>query len=534
MVLKMARPGKHPTTGIYQFRKRVPEHLVSVVGKREVKISLGTRDPHEAKIAHAQIAAEIEARWRQLAVGLLTLTEKQAVAMAGEIYREYVTSYEDHANSTLDQWGRTKLMRDIYFLRPGDPAGGKMMVFAEKGSPRWEKAQRMIENVRVMRNDAQIDAYLDRHGYRLDDRSLLLLQEAVSRSLLQAREHLQKLTKGDYRPDPDADRFPVLELTSKKEQEKKLELGKYSLVQIFEDYASEKKISPRTYKRWKAIIMKIAEEVPDARNITPEWVVAYKDRLIAQGLSPKTIQEANLAALKVTCRYGMNNLRLRTNPAEGVSVAIPKRTKTREKHFLPQEAHAILKAALEPMPNRLSTTVAAAFRWVPWLCAYTGARVGEITQLRKQDIEQHGEHWLILITPEAGTVKDSQPRYVAIHPHLIEQGFLTYVASVKNNAPLFYDPDRRRGGTEGNPQYVKIAERLGAWVRKLGVDDARIRPNHAWRHLFKSNARAVKMDVGARDYMQGHSPATDGEAYGSFYPQVLAHEIEKLPRFDLT
>ncbi|MEC5293197.1 hypothetical protein, partial [Aurantimonas sp. C2-3-R2] len=27
-------------------------------------------------------------------------------------------------------------------------------------------------------------------------------------------------------------------------------------------------------------------------------------------------------------------------------------------------------------------------RWVPWICAYTGARVNEITQLRRQDIKQ--------------------------------------------------------------------------------------------------------------------------------------------------
>jgi integrase len=28
----------------------------------------------------------------------------------------------------------------------------------------------------------------------------------------------------------------------------------------------------------------------------------------------------------------------------------------------------------------------AARRWVPWLMAYSGARCGEITQLRKEDI----------------------------------------------------------------------------------------------------------------------------------------------------
>lgn len=57
MVLVMARPFRHPITGIFQYRKRVPDALRSIVGKREEKVSLKTRDPAEAKIAHAKIAA---------------------------------------------------------------------------------------------------------------------------------------------------------------------------------------------------------------------------------------------------------------------------------------------------------------------------------------------------------------------------------------------------------------------------------------------------------------------------------------------
>jgi hypothetical protein len=53
----MARPFRHPVTGIYWYRKRVPDALRSIVGKREEKVSLKTRDPAEAKIAHAKIAA---------------------------------------------------------------------------------------------------------------------------------------------------------------------------------------------------------------------------------------------------------------------------------------------------------------------------------------------------------------------------------------------------------------------------------------------------------------------------------------------
>ena len=57
MVLTMSRPVRHPKTGIHQLRKRVPDHLIEIVGKHEEKISLKSRDPDEAKIVHAEIRA---------------------------------------------------------------------------------------------------------------------------------------------------------------------------------------------------------------------------------------------------------------------------------------------------------------------------------------------------------------------------------------------------------------------------------------------------------------------------------------------
>jgi integrase len=55
---------------------------------------------------------------------------------------------------------------------------------------------------------------------------------------------------------------------------------------------------------------------------------------------------------------------------------------------------------------------------------YTGARAGEITQLRGKDVVKHEGVWAIQITPEAGTVKTGKPRTIPLHEHLIEQGFI--------------------------------------------------------------------------------------------------------------
>jgi hypothetical protein len=45
MVTALGTPKRHPKSGFYLFRKRVPEQLRESVGKREIKFSLRTRDP---------------------------------------------------------------------------------------------------------------------------------------------------------------------------------------------------------------------------------------------------------------------------------------------------------------------------------------------------------------------------------------------------------------------------------------------------------------------------------------------------------
>lgn len=178
-------------------------------------------------------------------------------------------------------------------------------------------------------------------------------------------------------------------------------------------------------------------------------------------------------------------------------------------------------------PRKLSNESKLARRWVPWLCAYTGARVNEITQLRAEGISPTEGIWTILITPEAGGTKDGNARLVALHPHLIEQGFLKAIEGKSGH--LFFDPGRGRGGSDQNPQAKKVGERLARWVREIGVDDPAVQPNHGWRHRFKTLARECRMREEVRDYIQGHVARIESEAYGEFTPKVTLHEIQLLP-----
>jgi integrase len=308
---------------------------------------------------------------------------------------------------------------------------------------------------------------------------------------------------------------------------------------LFDGYVGERNPAPATIKAWRrqldAFVTYLGHD--DASTVTTADVVAWKEHLLNGGgvevkrRSAKTVKDTYLSVIKTVYRWGNDNGKVLGNPAERVTVLLPRRALHREKGLNDVEAEKILSATLTDPPHRMSSQRVLARRWVPWICAYTGARVNEITQLRGEDVYKVRGLWVIRITPEAGSTKNHQARTVALHPHIIKQGFPSIVANRKGE--LFYDPERYRGGSSGNPQAKKVGEYLARWVREIGVDDPHVLPNHGWRHRFKTQARLANMDPEIRDVIQGHSPRTEGEAYGDTFPEVSLREVSKLPSYSI-
>ena len=91
----MPEPFKHPKSGVYYYRKTVPESLRGALGRREIRRSLGTKDLREAKLRYPEVAADVDAILTRAAGGATRLTNRQIVALAGEWYRRELTKHED-------------------------------------------------------------------------------------------------------------------------------------------------------------------------------------------------------------------------------------------------------------------------------------------------------------------------------------------------------------------------------------------------------------------------------------------------------
>jgi integrase len=154
-----------------------------------------------------------------------------------------------------------------------------------------------------------------------------------------------------------------------------------------------------------------------ANGITEDAARSWVSDLVSGERSALTVREVWLSASRRVFRWGVEQKHVHKNPFADIKVGVPKKVRTREtgKAFTPEEAQTILKASLAC--ENPKTPWERAKRWVPWLCAYSGARSGEITQLRGSDIEQRGRFYVMKLTPEADTIKTGETRCAATRAH---------------------------------------------------------------------------------------------------------------------
>jgi integrase len=154
--------------------------------------------------------------------------------------------------------------------------------------------------------------------------------------------------------------------------------------------------------------------------------------------------------------------------------------------------------------------------WAPLIAAYTGCRISEALQLRKEDVRKDSGHYIFDLNPLAGSIKSGAFRLVPVHPHLIDLGLLRFVEQ-SDSGPLF-----------AKGSYKRVLD----FVRTI-VTDERVQPNHAWRHRFKTISRNLGIDHRVVDAIQGHAARTSGEDYGNVSVLAMARVIDAIPRPNL-
>ena len=532
MGLRMPQPWKHPTPGMYHFRRGVPKDLWTVVGKREEKWSLGTKDLQVAKRSFIDALAKCEARWAALRAGARRLSESEAHKLAAGIHDRWLIIYGD--NPTLQLTWHPEWF-DRLWTEP-----------EIEGTPDAIRIDQVVIPAMRRFSLAQTRFVIEDKGLILDELSHFLLQRATAAALQRASLKLRGVEDGMIDPRDFAQTITALRQTDHAAQVPKPERltlappTSRTLTALFEGWWREAEAAGRkisTYHSYRSTMASFVAFVghENPSSITAEHVIAFKDHRLntvsaktGKRTSAKTVKDSDLAALKAIFGWAVINRLMAENPAAGITIKLGKRAQLRPKRFTDEEAHSILRATLSLAPRAELPTTAAAKRWIPWLCALTGARVGEMAQLRKRDLRQEKGFWVIHVTPEADTVKTSKARDVVLHRQLVAQGFPDFVRSSEDGYIFF------RVGEGNSVEGTKkgLTNRVREFIRTI-VTDRNVDPNHGWRHRFKTVGREAGVDAFVLDKIQGHKPRTEGESYGEVSIKTKAAAMALFPEIDL-
>lgn len=559
----MASPYKHPQTGVYYFRMAVPKKLVPIIGKTVFKKSLQTKNLSEAKPRFTECLFDAQ---KQIAVAQLKLSNSSNVELNVRDCAIIAERWYEHVKNEVDTSGNYDL-----FLKRDVDAEGTVREFGlsdtlsicgnEVDTATPDQLQELADELKEF-----IVAQLDREGLVVSSHSESFRQLAVA--FYHYIHRIEALCRARYNRDygyeavsnPIADKPLSVNALANKHQPKRKKASQYSISNVFKRYHQSETLKDKDAKALYEAGLQIERLIEvigdlDVTEVTRAHIFEFRDTLLQlpkskiasirnrplleqielvkiQGLetlSATTVKNC-LRKTSVVFSYAVELGIIDSNPHVGVRVATAeKKTEANEgKGYTDSEMRRLFQADVFNDVNARKPYGMACY-WVPLLCRYTGARLEEMSQLHKSDVSQSdsGIHYLNIRRGEGQSVKNnSSLRHVPIPAHLIELGFLDYVA--ESGGFLFPELKENKYGKKS----AALSKWWGQTVRSLGIHTTQ--PAHAFRHTFKTALRRLGIADTVSDAITGHTPAGVGGSYGTVELETKKEAIDRLPRLALS
>jgi hypothetical protein len=449
-------------SGAFKARKAIPADVrndyAALYGRRREELFRAPPDctPSQAKALHAAWLEDVENRIETLRAKKRgeghDLTQRDALALAGEWYRWLVGQHEDNPGS----------QRAIPAPLPGQPdaqhvtdnwAAAQWAVVDELeaavGGPPlaidWTAPEARKAWQPILADRAQADQFLTGKGELLTPAARDTFLDAVLSEFLTATSLLSRRAGGDYSEDQHLKQLPEYRRngsgsgTSVSGAAPRAGLARSSkgskgptAMQLFTDYIAAVKSAEGTITTRRVVFTTLDKHLAASANshsgrsfdaLSDEDAQRWIASLITNERSAGTVKRTWINSLKAVGRWAVQQYLIERNPFEHCSVRVPRQVRNRETRAFRTDEMRLILNACNAITHSRPVPVIAARRWVPWICAYTGARGGEIMQLRGQDVIERDGIKTLLLTPDAGPLKTRQARVVPVHEHLIEQGF---------------------------------------------------------------------------------------------------------------
>jgi integrase len=416
---------------VYYFYVRIPKYLVSAYGRERVSESLHTGDVEVAKVRARKLRIELDKELDRL----------KAVPRSDDNYVGSVLSLSDDDIERLCERYRVKVLVDDELERiQGRTRDDRLLnidlVAGYLPTLRDNYAEGNLKDVHSSMRDflAEVKLRLPTHSP-----SYVRLARRFQQAEIEVFEALLQRHNGVMIPVP---------------------LVATDTLTIDGIYVHWLPHKPNRPPSTPVAFRKVFDEfkatctAPSARLVKKADAAAFRNHQLASGLvGPRTVKK-KLTFLRAAFQLAVADALLEVNPFAGIKVSINEQDEIEEARtpFSTKDLQTIFTSVVYQPGYTVRDSIGyGAAYWLPLLALYTGARLEELAQLSTTHVlkdPDHGWHLQVRtidrknpnplkeIVPGKKHLKTaSSKRNVALHPALIEMGFLEYVKT--QNGSLF-------------------------------------------------------------------------------------------------
>lgn len=535
-------PGLFDRDGVWWVRKRVPADLRHVDTRWQVRRSLGTSNLREAVRLYPDKMAEITREFEQQRADLgrhdrvtqALLTAKLERLSRAEIDGLVWAWWEKRAAARQPRVDDFEVIDTLEVIEDdlkelaasrneeADPVADQLLVDAGMVSH-----PRKFGSIVTASRSPQVDRSTAQYGYLRDRvRVGLEIEARLARDFLRGERSapqdpqfnpaggapVKVGVSGDDRRLRDLIRaYRAERVTIYGEESTRRKFG--LLFRVLEDVLGPD-MPVRSIRRYHCVqVLSFLQTMPpNATKRFPELSLreakekAEREGLL--GMAPNTVGSymQNLTAILNWAEAGGWGCQANTR-----GLVRSREARVQRRGFEPEELKHVfqgLSSYRESQPTRF---------WVPALAVFTGARAGEICQLRVEDVVEVGDVPCLNLTvfdakgrrvAEKRLKTASSERYVPLHPDLLAAGFLSFVGR-QRDARLFPD---LVPGPSGNYSH-SFSKWFGSYLDRVDLSDPSL-VFHSFRHGFRDACRDADISEETAMALGGWKGINQATKYG--------------------
>jgi integrase len=496
--------------GVYYFRKAVPLPLRSIIGKREILVSLKTKDREVAKSRLHRAALEADAK---LAAARRQLAQ-QTPELLAERWKHDLLHEDAETRKAFQPKTKADLDSEIADL---DATLAEVRSYLTFGD--------------VNGIERSVRAVVEQYGGKLgpDPDEWRQIAHTLLRAGLEVLPVLRRRALGDW-SDVNPPTPPVLDTKTNP-----------PLSLVLDSWLAERKPPSKTAHEVRATFARFkaacgGNDRP-IREVTRGDVRAFRELLLSAdaktgkgkgALSPATVRKY-LNLLGTVFSWALKTGLIDTNPVQGMAFVATGKREEREPKRQPFSEAQLRTLFASPLYTGAESKARRgrpgsyaeqdALWWVFPMTLYSGMRIEEAMGLRVEDMrEVEGVLSFVVESRPDRTLKTaSSARVVPVHKALIRLGLVKWRDKQPCGGLLFRElrPDKRHGKLT-----AALSKTAGRYLRALKMPASVT--THSTRHAFADGLRRAKVEPEIRSRLLGHSTQTMTERYG------IGHDVKAL------